>query len=169
MNGKGTAGAEPRPCCRLVSDEMRPEAGGGERMGGRGWRDLGAYALWQAPDTLLAGVALWLLVRWGALSPAWALGLFLVWLAKDIALYPLIRGTFRRSRVGAAALMDARGVVEVPLAPRGQVRLRGELWQAQPAVPGEAIPVGSAVRVTAVHGLTLFVAPEPEAARGRTA
>jgi hypothetical protein len=45
--------------------------------------------------------------------------------------------------------------VVVRCAPRGRVRLRGEIWNARGEEPVE---LGEAVRVEAVDGLTLLVA-----------
>lgn len=140
------------------------------RQAGRGTsKTFWAYVLLQTPDILLAAVALWFLVRWGWLSVGWALGLFAVWVAKDVALYPVVRDTFRRSPVGSEGLIGARGIVGMRLAPRGEVHVAGELWRAQSVRSGEAISAGTPVVVRAVRGLTLLVeaeAPSPPAARG---
>jgi membrane-bound ClpP family serine protease len=46
-----------------------------------------------------------------------------------------------------------------PLAPVGQVRVLGELWEARST---ETLLPGSAIRVVAVNGLRLEVEPESE-------
>jgi membrane-bound serine protease (ClpP class) len=68
-------------------------------------------------------------------------------------------------RVGAAALIGAEGVVESDLAPRGWVRVRGELWQAEPLSPG-TLPAATRVRICAVRGLALQVEPSAAPAPG---
>jgi membrane-bound serine protease (ClpP class) len=65
----------------------------------------------------------------------------------------------RRYRVqtGAEGLVGERAEVIEPCAPRGRVRVRGEIWNARcerSAAPGEA------VRIAAVDGLTLVVEPD---------
>jgi membrane protein implicated in regulation of membrane protease activity len=60
----------------------------------------------------------------------------------------------RRSQVGAQTLIGARATVVTALAPIGQVRLGGEIWQAR--CEGEA-RIGDTVLVTGVDGLTLEV------------
>ena len=77
----------------------------------------------------------------------------------------------RRNKVltGADAMVGALAVTQEPLAPagavpnsqvpgsqapRGQVLVRGELWLAESP---EALPAGTNVKVTGVHGLTLLV------------
>jgi membrane protein implicated in regulation of membrane protease activity len=62
-----------------------------------------------------------------------------------------------RIQTGAEALVGERAEVIEPCDPEGRVRLRGEIWSARSADP---LPVGSAVRVTGVDGLTLLVERE---------
>jgi membrane-bound serine protease (ClpP class) len=58
---------------------------------------------------------------------------------------------------GQDEMVGSVGVVRKTLDPHGQVFVHGELWQAESE--GEPIPAGSQVRVEAVDGLTLRVAP----------
>jgi membrane protein implicated in regulation of membrane protease activity len=62
----------------------------------------------------------------------------------------------RRQRVqtGVENLIGATGEVTNPLAPSGQVRVLGELWEAHSS---SELPRGSRVRVVALHGLALEV------------
>lgn len=62
----------------------------------------------------------------------------------------------RRSVVGLDALVGQRAVVVTVLAPRGQVRVQGEIWEALSPVPVEP---GLGVVVRAVNGLLLDVEP----------
>jgi membrane-bound serine protease (ClpP class) len=62
----------------------------------------------------------------------------------------------RRAAVGAETLVGRRAVVVRALAPRGQVKLDGELWEARG--PADLDP-GQEVVVTAVDGLVLDVEP----------
>lgn len=64
----------------------------------------------------------------------------------------------RRAAVGAETLVGRTAVVVRPLAPRGQVRLDGELWEARSA---EDVQPGSEVVVTGLEGLVLEVEPAP--------
>jgi len=62
----------------------------------------------------------------------------------------------REPSVGVETLVGARGVATSPCRPDGQVRVRGELWQARcerGADPGDEVDV------VAVDGLTLTVEP----------
>jgi membrane-bound serine protease (ClpP class) len=60
----------------------------------------------------------------------------------------------RRVTTGAEGMVGQVGEAATPLAPRGQVRVRGEIWQAQSADP---VAAGTAVEVVHVRGLTLEV------------
>jgi membrane-bound serine protease (ClpP class) len=62
----------------------------------------------------------------------------------------------RRQKVqtGVENLIGATGEVTELLAPLGQIRVLGELWQARSS---SELPPGSRVRVVAIDGLTLEV------------
>jgi len=62
----------------------------------------------------------------------------------------------RRATVGAETLVGRSAVVVRALAPQGQVKLDGEVWQARASV--ELLP-GDEVVVTAIEGLVLTVEP----------
>lgn len=66
----------------------------------------------------------------------------------------------RRYRVttGAEGMVGERAEAISPLDPEGQVRLRGEIWNARSSAP---VPDGGEVRIAAVDGLTLVVDPDP--------
>src|SRR4030095_3325463 len=62
----------------------------------------------------------------------------------------------RKVQTGVEDLVGATGEVTSPLAPVGQIRVKGELWEARASSP---IDPGAQVRVVAVHGLTLEGTP----------
>lgn len=118
------------------------------------------YLLLQLPDVLLAGVVLWTLLRWSVLSWGWAVGLFGLWLAKDLAMFFCLRNAFGPTRTGIDALVGVHGVAKERLCPRGHVLLQGELWWAETVQPEQVVPPGTPVVVRATHGLTVFVEVE---------
>ena len=63
----------------------------------------------------------------------------------------------RRRSVGTATLVGRRAVVVTPVAPRGQVKLDGEIWKAK---SGEVLDRGDEVVVRAVDGLVLDVSSD---------
>ncbi|MDA1081736.1 MAG: nodulation protein NfeD [Gemmatimonadetes bacterium] len=62
----------------------------------------------------------------------------------------------RRVTTGPEALIGSTGETLTPLAPRGQIRVHGEIWQAETA---GHLPAGAGVEVLQMRGLTLVVAP----------
>ena len=62
----------------------------------------------------------------------------------------------RKSQVGVQTLVGKLGEAATPLAPRGQVKINGEIWEARASQNARA---GDTVRVTHVDGLTLEVEP----------
>ena len=66
--------------------------------------------------------------------------------------------------MGPEALIGAVATARTPLAPTGQVEVRGELWQAT-LHGASTLPAGAAVTVKGVHNLNLSVEPAPPDAR----
>ena len=119
------------------------------------------YLLVQVPDILLAGIVLLLLQAWAGLPRRWVVGLFALWIIKEVAMYPLLRDAFAPPRTGPDTIVGARGVATEPLAPGGYVRLGGELWAAECLPPhGAGIAAGSPIVVRGTRGLTLLVETE---------
>ena len=65
----------------------------------------------------------------------------------------------RKARVGVQTLVGRTAVALGAIAPRGQVRIEGEIWEARSE---SAVVRGEEVVVRAVEGLTLLVAPPRE-------
>ena len=122
-------------------------------------RTLRRYILYQVPGWLLCAAMAVILHHWAGLS-AW-IGLLLVvgWAAKDAALYPYLRHAYEPDAPPAIEqLVGLAGVTVEPLAPDGYIRVRGELWRAEPQAGAEIGP-GHLVTVEAVRGTTLLVRP----------
>ena len=62
-----------------------------------------------------------------------------------------------RVRGGAEGMIGERGEAIAECAPRGRVKVRGEIWEAESS--GPPIAPGAGVRVEAVEGLVLRVSP----------
>ncbi|UCE86044.1 MAG: NfeD family protein [Deltaproteobacteria bacterium] len=145
---------------RASSSEAEPSArsGPGERLG-----VVGKYWLFQSPGIVMAAVVLYGLHAYEILTPRWALVLFGLWIAKEVALFPLVRIAYEPHRRGGAHdLVGASGVAVEDLDPTGYVRLGPELWRAEIRGSGQPIPAGARVRVCAVLGLTLLCEPDDE-------
>ena len=73
-----------------------------------------------------------------------------------------IRARKNKVLIGPQAMLGAIGIAQQPIAPRGQILVHGELWQAESDTP---ISPGDSVRVRAIRDLTLLVerVPAPHA------
>jgi membrane-bound serine protease (ClpP class) len=91
-----------------------------------------------------------------------ALALALVAFAA-LAVFEVAMARHRPVTTGASGLENEIGVVREELRPVGMVFVHGERWRA--TTEGDAIlPVGTPVRILAVHDLTLVVEAAPETA-----
>lgn len=122
------------------------------------------YFWFQVPGWILAGIVLWFLHRW-VILPAWAaVGIFVLWFVKDVALFPLLRRAYEPGASTALErLIGQRGVVIDTLASAGYIKLRGELWWAELPPAHDALAAGDVVVVRSTRGLTLLVQRPPDA------
>jgi membrane protein implicated in regulation of membrane protease activity len=97
-----------------------------------------------------------LLLALFVLPSPWGLAAVAVALLVEVAeAYLFIRfSRRRRAQVGAETLLGAAAEVVVPCRPKGQVRVRGELWRAR---CDDGADIGETVRVRELEGLTLLV------------
>jgi len=92
--------------------------------------------------------------------------LFALWIAKDLALYPILRvGYEDPSPDISEQLVGALGSVRDDLEPEGWVRVGAELWRARCPTRDAPLRVDTTVRVTEVDGLVLEVEPLDAAQR----
>lgn len=118
------------------------------------WR----YWLLQIPGWVVLAGLLGAAHVWLALSPLAAVFVFAFWLAKDVALYPILKPHYVfRERDAHQNLLGERAVAQEMLSPRGYVKLRAELWVAELTEQGATVPAGETVIVESVDGLTLKV------------
>jgi len=127
-----------------------------------GWssRVLVKYALLQIPSVVLLVFVLVFIRRWVDLS-AWLIwGIVILWVAKDIILFPFVWRAYDSKAPGSAhSMVGVRGIAEERLDSSGYARVRGELWQVE-VRGGTPVEKGEAVRVQGIRGLTLIVEPE---------
>ena len=119
------------------------------------------YILLQIPGTLVVLILLLLAREWFSL-PAWAFWTFLlIWVAKDVALFPMVWKAYDASPEGIPDHMEGvHGLVRDRLDPNGYIMVRGELWRAELEIGLEPLEPGSEVVVICRQGLTLLVRPE---------
>jgi membrane-bound ClpP family serine protease len=123
------------------------------------------YLLAQVPGWATAVLLAWVLHRWLDLSLALSAALVALWVAKDLALYPLLKRFYVPATMHS--MVGKIGRVVTPLAPVGFVHVRGELWQARGA--GAPLAPDATVRVHGVEGLTLVVDEHTRATGGPAA
>lgn len=113
----------------------------------------------QVPSWILTATGGWWLVT-SLDAPAWvAVGLPIAWFVKDMALYPVVRSAYEIDDTPPIARLIGRvGTAAQRLAPRGYVRVRGELWRAETEADA-AVEAEAAVEVVGAAGLTLRVRP----------
>lgn len=123
------------------------------------------YLLLQVPGWILAALVALGLTQWGGF-PGWiAGGLLLIWVMKDLILYPLVRTAYEPNvKTGVEQLLGVRGVVRKELNPRGSVQVRGELWSAESEYGATSLACGTLVRIRGVRGLTLLVTADEASA-----
>ncbi len=73
-----------------------------------------------------------------------------------LVVFEIVMARHRPVTTGASGLENEIGVVREPLIPAGTVFVHGERWRAI-AADGATLPVGTSVRILAVHELTLVV------------
>jgi membrane-bound serine protease (ClpP class) len=85
-----------------------------------------------------------------------SISFFLAWIA--------LRARRNKVLTGPEAMLRQIATVITPLAPTGQVEVRGELWQARLSNPSARLATGSLAKVDAIEGLVLLVhaVGEPE-------
>ncbi len=135
----------------------------------RGWsaRLVLRYTLLQIPGLALLVLILIVIQQWVEF-PAWfTWGLVIIWVVKDVALFPLVWRAYDWDGAGDAnSIVGLRGVVQERLSPSGSVQVRGELWQARVMGDGPLIDKGEVIQVREIRGLTLFVEPNHEIGDG---
>ena len=113
-------------------------------------------------STLLEEAALAVIVLWGLpqleiyIPLAGLIALMVVWGVFSVFIYRMgSRALRRKPVVDLLPMVGSRGKVVSQLALDGQVRIKGELWQATSA--GERIDAGEEVIVVDQEGLKLIV------------
>lgn len=121
------------------------------------------YALLQIPALGLLAAGLGLMNRWWELPQILPWLVFGGWLLKDVLLFPLVWRAYDPNPTPRTnTLVGREGVVIRDLAPLGLIEIQGELWRARAVTNGATPTVGRRVRVLAMEGLTLVVAPTEE-------
>ena len=119
------------------------------------------YMLFQIPGWVIAALVLMGLREWTRLSFWGAIGILVLWVIIDFALYPFLRKSYERNvKTGSERLIGERGVAKEWLRPEGYVQVHGHLWRAVAEPKDQPISPESPVRIVSADGLTLAVKQE---------
>ena len=123
---------------------------------------MSARLVWAIVSTLLEEAALVAVVFWGLpqlgiyIPLAGLIAMMVAWGVISIVIYRMgSRALSRKPVTGLPAMIGSRGKVVKPLAPKGVVRIKNELWEAKSA--GRKINAGEKVTVVGQEGLRLIV------------
>jgi membrane protein implicated in regulation of membrane protease activity len=116
------------------------------------------YILLQIPALVLLVVLIILAKRWIDL-PSWFIwGLIGLWIAKDVALFPVTWPAYDQDHARPeSSMIGAIGIAEEKLNPSGYIRVGGELWKAEAVGNAQPIERGEGVRIQGTRGLTVLV------------
>ena len=116
------------------------------------------YLRFQAPGAVVLAAALAAGAHYEVVGAATAVALLLLWIAKDLALYPLLKRAYEPSgHAYPARLVGSRGKAREALDPRGYVMVGGELWRAEAVHEDRPIRAGESIVVTSTVGTRLCV------------
>lgn len=121
-------------------------------------RAVAKYVLLQIPSLAVIILCLIVIQRW-VYIPTWLFGTIVaLWLAKDLALYPLLWRAYDWNVQDP--MIGTKGIVKERLSPSGRVQARGEIWTAEVVKDNPHVDEGETVWIQDVKGLTLFVRPD---------
>jgi membrane protein implicated in regulation of membrane protease activity len=116
------------------------------------------YLRFQAPGVFVLAATLSAAARYDLVDAPMAGGLLLVWIAKDLAIYPLLKRAYEPSGHGyPSRLVGTLARAREDLAPRGYVVVAGELWRAEARGGDGPIRAGETVVITGAVGTRLLV------------
>ncbi len=123
------------------------------------------YALLQLPELIVFTLVLLVLKAWFSV-PLWLfIVLIVVWIAKDVIIYPFVWRAYDTSESGRSkGLVGEKGTVKEKLDPSGYIVVGSELWRAQLVHGNDPLEEGRKVKVKDAKGLTLLVEPDGEEA-----
>ena len=117
------------------------------------------YALLQLPFILALVVLLILSQSIQAISSRIVLIILILWVAKDIILYPFVWKAYEpRHHKDPHPMVGLTAVTQERLDPAGYVRVHGELWRAR-TTDNSSIEKNEHVKILDMQGLTLTVEP----------
>lgn len=100
------------------------------------WR---RYWLFQLPGIVVVAALAAVAAHWLSLPPWACVVAAVLWIAKDAALYPVVKASYQAgSPTGPASLIGSLGTVRDALDPIGLIKIGPELWKAKSSAPAAA-------------------------------
>jgi membrane-bound ClpP family serine protease len=126
------------------------------------------YGLLTIPGMVVLVLILIVVRNWVPI-PFWLqVTLILLWVAKEIILFPFIWRAYDHTRSEVSrSMIGERGLTRQRLAPAGYIRIQAELWKAEIMTGEPPIEKDEWVRVIEIEGLKLSVVPEKADDRGQ--
>ncbi len=120
------------------------------------------YTLLQLPALAFLILLLLILRGWIEISGILAILIVVLWVAKDMILFPFVWRAYDEPRRGQHPIIGNRGRTRETLNPSGHVQVGGELWKAE--IGDGALPIGEGetILVVGIRGLTLLVKKEED-------
>jgi membrane-bound ClpP family serine protease len=106
-------------------------------------------------EIIIIGVILWVLPRFDIRIPLWGLVLIVIaFVIYAVGAFIIGSRTLNKKPLpGLTSMIGSEGCAATPLAPKGFVRIKGELWEAR----AESSSIGSGIDITVIsqEGLKL--------------
>lgn len=116
------------------------------------------YVAFQLPELAIVGCVLAIGHEWGAFTDQAAVLIFVLWIAKDVLMFPITRAAYAPGDGRSTReILGAVGVAHEGLSDDAYVRIGPELWRARRAPGCLPIAPGQLIRVVALEGLTVLV------------
>jgi membrane protein implicated in regulation of membrane protease activity len=124
-------------------------------------RVLGRYVLLQLPGIIMLSLLLIFLYMNDAISGKFLWLILMIWIAKDIVLYPFVWRVYDPDHESKKySMIGLKGVASERLDPLGYINVQGELWRAKAVENRPVIEAGEIVTICEVEGITLLVKRE---------
>jgi len=116
------------------------------------------YSLFQIPSLLVVIFLIFTVNHWYPLGDLLKIVIILLWALKDILMFPFVRKAYsQKDRDKSKSILGETGVAIEVINPKGFVKIRGEIWQAELTENDIPILKGDRVEVVNIDGLKLKV------------
>ncbi len=116
------------------------------------------YSLFQIPSLLIVMLLVFIVHHWYRLDNLIIMIVILLWVLKDILIFPFVWKAYcHKDRDKSKTILNEIGTAIETINPKGYVKIRGEIWQAESDNIGIPILQGEPVEVVEINGLKLKV------------